>query len=337
MNNLSLPHGVFPRIRMRRTRAQHWSRRLYRETVLCRNDLIWALILKEGSNSKEPVDHMPGVNRLSPDLAVQAAKKARDLGINALALFPYTAKENRSNDAKEALNPDNLMCKTARAIKAEVPDIGLICDVALDPYTDHGHDGLMNDQGEILNDATVDILCQQAIIQAQAGFDIVAPSDMMDGRIGAIRDQLETAGLPHTQILSYAVKYASIFYGPYRGAIGSDGVLRGDKKSYQMDPGNSDEGLREVALDLQEGADAVMVKPGMPYLDMVRRVKHRFQVPTFAFQVSGEYAMLAAAGQQGALDFPLAMMEALTCFKRAGADAIITYYADKAAEQLSAE
>ncbi|WP_306253537.1 porphobilinogen synthase [Parvularcula sp. IMCC14364] len=324
----------YPYTRLRRLRASNWSRNLHAEASLSAYDLIWAVILKDGHDVKEPVEHMPGVYRLSPDKAVEAAAMAQGLGIPALALFPYTGTEERSPGGGEALNADNLMCRTASAIKASVPDIGLICDVALDPYTDHGHDGLLED-GIILNDETVDILCQQAVLQAKAGFDIVAPSDMMDGRVGAIRRALETEGLTDTQIMSYAVKYASSFYGPYRGAIGSQNVLQGDKKTYQMNPLNADEGLREVALDLQEGADSVMVKPGLPYLDMVTRVKDTFRVPTFAFQVSGEYAMICAAAENGALDREKTVLESLHCFKRAGADGIITYFALEVAELLA--
>ncbi|MCI5044342.1 MAG: porphobilinogen synthase [Aquisalinus sp.] len=323
----------YPYTRLRRLRSNSWSRQLHAENALTVNDLIWAIILKDGKDMEEPVEHMPGVFRLSPDRAVAAAEKARDIGINALALFPYTSAQERSADAAIALSADNLMCRTAQAIKQGVPEIGLICDVALDPYTDHGHDGLL-ENGEILNDATVDILCQQAVLQASAGFDIVAPSDMMDGRVGAIRRALETEGMTNTQIMSYAVKYASSFYGPYRGAIGSQDVLKGDKKTYQMNPLNADEGLREVALDLQEGADSVMVKPGLPYLDMVTRVKEAFRVPTFAFQVSGEYAMISAAAGNGALDRNRTIVESLQCFKRAGADGIITYFALEAARLL---
>ena len=291
------------------------------------------MILKTGKNIQEPVEHMPGVFRLSPDQAVKVALEAYELNIPALALFPFTDGSKRSPDALEALNPANLMCETAKRIKDAVPDIGLICDVALDPYTDHGHDGLLQD-GVIRNDATVEVLVQQAIIQAQAGFDVVAPSDMMDGRIGAIRAGLEAEGLTNTLILSYAVKYASTFYGPYRGAIGSSGVLQGDKKTYQMDPANAAEGLREVALDLAEGADWVMVKPGLPYLDMVTRVKQTFGVPTFAFQVSGEVAMICAAAENGALDRQAAILESLICFRRAGCDGVITYFAIEAAKAL---
>lgn len=326
--------GAFPAVRMRRLRRHGWSRALVRETRLGVEDLIQAIILKDGQGVREPVSSLPGVFRLSPDEAVKEAAIAHDLGIPVLALFAFTGPENRSADAAEALNPDNLMCRTAQAIKAAVPGIGLMADVALDPYTDHGHDGILAD-GDIHNDITSEILVRQSLLQAEAGFDIIAPSDMMDGRIGAIRKALEEAGMINTQIMSYAAKYASAFYGPYRDAIGSTGVLKGDKRTYQMDPGNSDEALQEVALDLAEGADMVMVKPGMPYLDIVRRMKDEFQRPTFVFQVSGEYAALVAAGQNGWIDFDNAMMEALASFKRAGADGIISYYAREAAQHLT--
>ena len=286
MANSAFRLPAFPAFRGRRTRKTPWSRALVAETRLTPADLIWAVVLCAGEGERQPVPSMPGVERLSPDQAVLAARQAADLGIPALALFPHTDASARSPRGEEALNLDNLMCRTARMIKDAVPNIGLICDVALDPYTDHGHDGLMED-GEILNDATVEVLTQQAVVQARAGFDIVAPSDMMDGRVGAIRSALEEEGFADTQIMAYAAKYASAFYGPYRDAIGSSGVLQGDKKTYQMDPANTDEALREVALDIQEGADSVMVKPGLPYLDIVQRVKQEFRMPTFAFQVSG--------------------------------------------------
>lgn len=276
---------------------------------------------------------MPGVSRLSVDQAVVAAKEAHSLGIPALALFPYTEARDRTSGGEEALNPENLMCRAARAIKDAVPDIGLMADVALDPYTDHGHDGVM-ENGEIVNDQTVALLVQQAVVEAKAGFDIIAPSDMMDGRVGAIRAGLDAAGLSNVQIMAYAAKYASAFYGPYREAIGSAGVLKGDKRTYQMDPANSDEALREVALDLAEGADCVMVKPGMPCLDIVRRVKDEFGAPTFVFQVSGEYAMIRAAAQNDWLDGERAMMESLIAFKRAGANGVITYFGAEAAKAL---
>ena len=319
---------------MRRLRASAWSRRLVAETRIAPDDLIWALIICEGEGAREAVAAMPGIDRLSPDLAVAAARRAVDLGIPALALFPHTDRADRDAEGGQALNPDNLMCRTAAAIKAAVPEIGLLGDVALDPYTDHGHDGVLRG-GEIANDETVEILARQAVLQAKAGFDIIAPSDMMDGRVGAIRRALEAEGLINTQIMSYAAKYASAFYGPYRDAIGSSGVLRGDKKTYQMDPANGDEALREVALDIAEGADAVMVKPGLAYLDIVARVKETFRMPTFAFQVSGEYAMIMAAAQRGWIDRDAAILESLMAFKRAGADGVLTYFAPQAAALLT--
>lgn len=329
------PLARFPALRLRRMRRTDWSRRLIRENALSADDLIWAIILKDGENIREPIDAMPGVCRLSPDQAVKAAQEAKALGIPALALFPYTDAAGRTPDGEEALTPDNLMCRTARAIKEAVPDIGLMADVALDPYTDHGHDGLIRD-GEIVNDETVEILVRQSVNQAQAGFDIIAPSDMMDGRVGAIRAGLDKAGFEHVQIMAYAAKYASAFYGPYREAIGAAGVLKGDKRTYQMDPANSDEALREVALDLAEGADSVMVKPGVAYLDIVKRIKDEFNAPVFAFQVSGEYAMIKAAAANGWVDGDRVMMETLMAFKRAGANGIITYFAADAVKQLNA-
>ncbi len=327
------PLARFPALRLRRLRRTDWSRRLHAQTRLSADDLIWAIILKDGKNVREPVAALPGVYRLSPDEAVTAALEARELGIPALALFPFTDAKGRTPGGEEAVNPDNLMCRAARAIKAEVPEVGLMADVALDPYTDHGHDGLMKD-GEILNDETVEVLVKQSVVQAEAGFDIIAPSDMMDGRVGAIRKGLDDAGFSHVMIMAYAAKYASAFYGPYREAIGSSGVLKGDKRTYQMDPANSDEAIREVALDLAEGADSVMVKPGLPYLDIVARVKDEFGAPTFVFQVSGEYAQIKAAAQNGWIDGEKAMMESLLAFKRAGADGIITYFAAEAAKKL---
>jgi len=326
-------YGAYPATRLRRSRMAPWRRDIVRETALSPADLVWAIVVREGDGIVEEIPSMPGAPRRSIDQVVEAAREARDLGIPALALFPFTTPEDRTALGDGATDPGNLMCRAARAIKAAVPEIGLIADVALDPYTDHGHDGLM-ENGVILNDATVEVLTRQAVVQAEAGYDVVAPSDMMDGRIGAIRSALEAAGLPDTIILSYAVKYASAFYGPYREAIGSGGVLQGDKKTYQMDPANSDEGLREVALDLAEGADWVMVKPGLPYLDMVRAVKDAFAAPTLAFQVSGEYAMVKHAAAVGAIDGDAAMLESLKCFKRAGADAVITYFARDAARAL---
>lgn len=330
------PLARFPDLRLRRPRAHAWSRRLFAESKLSADDLIQAIVLKEGNGVREPIEALPGIFRLSPDEAVKAAKEAHELEIPALALFPFTDKSGRTPDGEEAINPENLMCRAARAIKAEVPDIGLMADVALDPYTDHGHDGLMRD-GHILNDETIEVLVRQAVVEAEAGFDIIAPSDMMDGRVGAIRKGLDKGGFQHIQIMAYAAKYASAFYGPYREAIGSSGVLQGDKKTYQMDPANSDEAMREVALDLSEGADAVMVKPGMAYLDIVARVKETFSAPTFVFQVSGEYAMIKAAAQNGWIDGDRAMLESLLAFKRAGANGIITYFACDAARALLAK
>ncbi|WP_291297046.1 porphobilinogen synthase [Elioraea sp.] len=322
--------GGFPSIRMRRNRYDAWTRRLVSENQLTADDLIWPIFVREGTNVREPIASMPGVERLSIDLAVAAAEQARSLGIPALALFPVTPKEAKDEDGTESANPENLMCRATRAIKKAVPDIGLVGDVALDPYTSHGHDGVIR-QGYVANDESVAILCRQAVVQAEAGIDVIAPSDMMDGRIGAIRAALDGEGFIHTRIMSYAAKYASAFYGPFRDAVGSGSALKGDKKTYQMDPANTDEALREVALDLAEGADMVMVKPGMPYLDIVRRVRDRFGVPTFAFQVSGEYAMIAGAAERGWLDGERAMMESLLAFKRAGANGVLTYFAPFAA------
>jgi porphobilinogen synthase len=318
---------------MRRLRQAAWSRDLVRENSLSASDLIWPLFVLEGENKRVAVASMPGVERLSIDLAVAAAEDAAGLGIPAIALFPYTDNGLRNDQATEAVNPDNLVCRAVRAIKSAVPEIGVICDVALDPYTSHGHDGVMHGD-EIANDETLEVLIGQALVQAEAGCDVIAPSDMMDGRIGAIRDALEARGFKNTLIMAYAAKYASAFYGPFRDAVGSSSMLKGDKKTYQMDPANSDEALREVALDLAEGADMVMVKPGMPYLDIVRRVKDTFAAPTFAYQVSGEYAMLMAAAGNGWLDRDRAMMESLIAFKRAGADGILTYFACDAARKL---
>ena len=324
----------FPNTRMRRTRATDWSRRMVRETTVQTSDLIWPIFICEGKGNSEEVASMPGVARLSVDLAVEAAKEAADLGIPCLALFPSTPANKRSERGDEALNSDNLINRALSEIKSAVPNIGLLADVALDPYTSHGQDGLVED-GEILNDATVGVLVQQAVVQARAGADIIAPSDMMDGRIAAIRQELDQAGFAHVQIMAYAAKYASGFYGPFRDAVGSGGVLKGDKKTYQMDPANRLESIQEVGLDLHEGADSVMVKPGMPYLDVIREVKDTFGVPTFAYQVSGEYAMLTAAAQRGWLDQETVMMESLLSFKRAGADGVLTYFAKKAAKVLN--
>jgi porphobilinogen synthase len=318
---------------MRRTRRHEWSRRLVAENSLSPADFIWPVFVIEGQNKREAVASMPGVERLSVDLVVKAAREAAGLGIPVIALFPQTPASLKSDDGREALNADNLVCRAVRAIKAEVPQIGVLCDVALDPYTSHGHDGVLRD-GDVHNDATVEILVQQSLVQVAAGCDIIAPSDMMDGRIGAIRTGLEQAGHHNTLLMAYAAKYASAFYGPFRDAVGSAKSLTGDKRSYQMDPANGDEALREVALDLAEGADMVMVKPGMPYLDLVWRVKDRFGVPAFAYQVSGEYAMLSAAFEKGWLDRERAIIESLTGFKRAGASGILTYFAVEAARLL---
>ncbi len=325
--------GRFPSLRMRRLRAHGWVRRLVSENRVSVDDLIWPLFVMDGVNRAEPIASMPGVERLSIDRAVTAAREAQDLGLPVVALFPYTDPALRDPLGREALNPDNLVCRAVRAIKDACPDLGILCDVALDPYTSHGHDGLL-EEGRILNDATVEVLCAQALVQAKAGCDIIAPSDMMDGRVGTIRKVLEAEGLEDVQIMAYAAKYASAFFGPFRDAVGSSGTLTGDKRTYQMDPANTDEALREVALDLSEGADMVMVKPGLPYLDIVRRVKAHFGAPTFAYHVSGEYAMLMAAVQNGWLDGERAMMETLLSFKRAGADGVLTYCARDAARLL---
>jgi porphobilinogen synthase len=325
--------GSFPAVRMRRNRRTPWSRRLVAENALTPADLIWPIFVVEGRGVRQPIDSMPGVSRLSIDLAVEAAHEAASLGIPAVALFPYTDPKLRTDDGREALNPENLVCSATRAIRKAKLDIGVLLDVALDPYTSHGHDGLMED-GEIVNDATLEMLVHQALVQAEAGCDIIAPSDMMDGRVGAIRAALEDQGHMNVQIMAYAAKYASAFYGPFRDAVGSSKTLTGDKRTYQMDPANTDEALREVALDIAEGADMVMVKPGMPYLDIVRRVKDAFGMPTFAYQVSGEYAMLMAAAQNGWLDGDKAMLEALLAFKRAGADGVLTYFAPRVARLL---
>src|SRR5262249_47974475 len=319
--------------RPRRNRKAEWARRLVREHALTTHDLIWPLFLTDGSKTRVPVDSMPGVERLSVDEAVREAERAAALAIPCLALFPYTDPKRRDQDGSEALNPDNLVCRAIRAIKQAVPEVGVLCDVALDPYTSHGHDGLLR-EGVILNDETVEVLVQQALVEAEAGCDIIAPSDMMDGRVAAIRAGLDRAGFADVSIMAYAAQYASAFYGPFRDAVGSAATLIGDKRTYQMDPANSDEALREVELDISEGADMVMVKPGMPYLDILRRVKDAFGVPTFAYQVSGEYSMIMAAAGKGWLDGEKAMMESLIAFKRAGADGVLTYFAAKAAENL---
>ncbi len=326
--------GQFPQTRMRRTRQFDWSRRLMRENQLTVNDLIWPIFVQPGQGQKTSIASMPGVERLSIDLLVEAVLRAADLGIPAVAVFPATEPSLKNEAATEAINPDNLVCRAVRAIKAQQRDLGIICDVALDPYTSHGQDGLVRN-GYVVNDETLEMLCQQAVVQAQAGCDVIAPSDMMDGRIGAIRAALDEAGFEHVQLLAYAAKYASAFYGPFRDAVGSATSLgQGDKRTYQMDPANGDEALREVALDIAEGADMVMVKPGMPYLDIVRRVKETFGLPTFAYQVSGEYAMITAAAQNGWLDRSKAILESLLSFKRAGADGVLTYFAIEAAEAL---
>ena len=322
------------RTRMRRNRTHGWVRNMVAENTLSAADLIWPLFVTEGENHREVIKTMPGVERLSIDLVVRAVVEAQALGIPAIALFPVTPAQLKTEGGEEAWNPDNLICRAMRAIKKAVPEIGIIADVALDPYTSHGHDGLLSEDGRILNDETVTALIKQALNQAEAGADIIAPSDMMDGRIGAIRDALDEAGYGDVKIMSYAAKYASAFYGPFRDAVGSCGLLKGDKKTYQMDPANSDEALREVALDLEEGADMVMVKPGLPYLDILCRVKEEFRVPTFAYNVSGEYAMIKWAAENGALDYNKAMMEMLLAFKRAGADGILTYAALDAARLL---
>jgi porphobilinogen synthase len=326
---------TFPAVRLRRNRRTAWSRRLVAENHLTSADLILPIIIIEGENRREPISTMPKVERLSIDLAVEVAAQAAELGIPALALFPAIAPELKSENGAEALKVDNLLGRAIARVKREVPDIGLIADVALDPYTTHGHDGLLVD-GEILNDETVEILCRQALAEAEAGVDIVAPSDMMDGRVGAIREALDGNGYNKVQILSYAAKYASIFYGPFRDALSTRGLLKGDKRTYQMDVANGDEALREIELDLAEGADMVMVKPGMPYLDIIQRVKDNFGVPTFAYHVSGEYAMLQFAALAGAFEYEPALMESLLCFKRAGADAVLTYGALDAARRLKA-
>ena len=325
--------GRFPATRLRRNRHDHWTRRLVAENALSVDDLIWPIFIIEGSATTTEVAAMPGVVRVTLDrLAAHVAPAAR-LGIPAIALFPATPAGKKDAEGTEATNPDNLMCSAARLLKREFPGMGLVGDVALDPYTDHGHDGVIRD-GYVANDETLEILTAQALVQAEAGIDVIAPSDMMDGRVGAIRHALDRAGLIHTRIMSYAAKYASAFYGPFREAVGSGASLKGDKKTYQMDPANTDEALREVAMDLDEGADMVMVKPGMPYLDIVRRVKDRFGVPTFAYQVSGEYSMIVAAARNGWIDHDRAMMESLMGFKRAGCNGVLTYFAPAAANLL---
>ena len=328
------PLAAWPALRLRRLRQADWIRRLVRETTLQPSDFIWAMVLHDGEG-RVPVASMPGVERLSPAEAAKAAVEARELGVPAIAIFPYIDGEKKDARGSEATNPEGLVCRAVKAMKDAAPEVGIMCDVALDPFTDHGHDGLI-ENGRILNDASVERLVEQSLIQAEAGCDVIAPSDMMDGRIGALRGALEAAGLQDTMIMSYAAKYASAFYGPYREAIGSAKALQGDKKTYQMDLGNTHEALREVALDIAEGADMVMVKPGMPYLDIVRRVVEAFAMPTFAFQVSGEYAMLMAAAKNGWLEEERAILESLSAFKRAGCAGIITYFAPRAARLLGA-
>ena len=327
-----MPLGAYPRVRMRRNRRHDWSRRLVAENALSPNDLIWPVFVKEGAG-REVIPSMPGVDRHGVESLVDAAGEAASLGIPLIAVFPVTPRARKSDDGEEALNPDNLVCKAVRAVKKAHPGLGVLCDVALDPFTTHGHDGVLRD-GYVANDETVEILCRQAVVQAEAGCDVIAPSDMMDGRVGAIRRALDEKGFSRVQIMSYAAKYASAFYGPFRDAIGSKSNLgKSDKRTYQMDPANGDEALREVALDIAEGADMVMVKPGLPYLDVIRRVKDAFHMPTFAYQVSGEYAMLTGAVERGWVDESV-VLETLLGFKRAGADGVLTYSAVAAARQL---
>ena len=327
------PLAPYPALRLRRLRQADWIRRLVRETSLSPSDLIWSIVVHEGEEAEIPVASMPGAPRLSVKRAAEVALEAKALGIPAIAVFPHVDPKKKDERGTDALNPDNVVCRAVKAMKDAAPDVGIMCDVALDPFTSHGHDGLI-ENGRILNDQTVEALVAQGLVQAKAGCDILAPSDMMDGRVGALRSALETEGLSDIAIMAYAAKYASAFYGPYRDAIGSATVLTGDKKTYQMDPANTEEALREVALDIAEGADMVMVKPGMPYLDIVRRVVEAFNLPTFAFQVSGEYAMIQAAAANGWLDGDRAMLESLTAFKRAGCAGIITYFAPRAAKLL---
>jgi porphobilinogen synthase len=321
------------RRRLRRNRRTDWSRRLVREASLTTDDLIWPIFVIEGENRREPIGAMPGVERLSPDLAAREAERGARLGIPAIALFPYVEMALRDRTGSEILNPDNVMCRATRAIKAAVPEIGIITDPALDPFTDHGHDGILTN-GVIVNDESVAQIARGAVLQAEAGADVIAPSDMMDGRIGAIREALDAAGRSDIAIMSYTAKYASAFYGPYREAIGTNETLKGDKLTYYVDPANSDDAMREAETDIAEGADMLMVKPGMPYLDIVRRMKDEFAMPTFAYQVSGEYSMIMAAAANGWIDGERAMMESLLAFKRAGADGVLTYFAPRAAEKL---
>ncbi|QHQ34674.1 porphobilinogen synthase [Algicella marina] len=330
MQPISAP---FPATRMRRLRRSAWIRDLAQENTLTVADLIWPIFVRDGQNMRQPIPSMPGVERLSIDLVVEAAREGADLGIPCVALFPYTDPSVKTPGAEEAWNPDNLVNRATRAIKQALPDLGVMLDVALDPYNSEGHDGIVRD-GVVLNDETLDALNMQSLAQVEAGADVLGPSDMMDGRIGSIRTMLEAKGHKDTLILSYAAKYASAFYGPFRDAVGASGALRGDKKTYQMNPANSDEALREVAIDLEEGADMVMVKPGMPYLDICRRVKDTFGVPTYAYQVSGEYAMIAGAVDRGWMDGDKVMAESLMAFKRAGCDGILTYFAPAMARAL---
>jgi len=327
----------FPALRMRRLRRHDWTRKLVAENTLSASDFIWPIFVVDGEKKREAVPSMPGVDRLSVDLVPGAAEEAAKLGIPVIALFPFTEASLKTPDGRESANANNLVCRATQALKKAVPQIGVLCDVALDPYTSHGHDGVMDgNNANVDNDATLEILVRQALVQAEAGCDIIAPSDMMDGRVGAIRAALESNGFKDTLIMAYAAKYASAFYGPFRDAVGSAKALIGDKRTYQMDPANGDEALREVALDIAEGADMVMVKPGMPYLDLVRRVKDAFGMPTFAYQVSGEYSMLMAAIERGWLERDRAIMESLLGFKRAGASGILTYFACDAARLLKA-
>jgi porphobilinogen synthase len=326
--------GSYPLTRMRRNRIDDWTRRLVCETKISVDDLIWPVFVIEGENKKEEINSMPNVYRYSIDLLIKEAKKAYELGIPALAIFPKVSNDLKTTDAKEAYNQNNLICRAVSAIKKAVPNIGIICDVALDPYNSDGHDGIVKN-GYVVNDETITLLCKQAVAQAKAGCDIIAPSDMMDGRIKEIRIALDKAGFEHVRIMAYSAKYASCFYGPFRDAVGSGNLLKGDKKTYQMDIANSNEALREVALDLQEGADMVMVKPGMPYLDVLCKVKETFKAPTFAYQVSGEYAMLSGAINNGWLDRDKTILESLISFKRAGADGVLTYFAIEAAKLLT--
>ena len=337
-NNHTAAGGQFPLVRMRRMRREQFSRRLMRESRLTVDDLIQPVFIIDGDNRSEPVTSMPGIERLTIDRLVKYADELVRLGVPAVALFPVTPADKKSQTAEEAYNPEGLVQRAVRAVKSAIPELGIITDVALDPYTTHGQDGLVGVDGDVLNDETIEVLVRQALALAEAGSDMVAPSDMMDGRIGAIREALEQAGFIHTRILAYSAKYASSFYGPFRDAVGSAGNLgKGSKSTYQMDPANSDEALREVALDIEEGADMVMVKPGLPYLDIVRRVKERFGVPTFVYQVSGEYAMLMAAAQNGWLDERAVVLESLLSIKRAGADAILSYFSGRVAAWLREE